>query len=30
MDADNGLTAIEQEAYNRMVYMLIDEAEERA
>ena len=30
MDADNGLTAIEQEAYKRMVYMLIDEAEERA
>lgn len=30
MDADTGLSAIEREAYNRMVYMLIDEAEERA
>ena len=30
MDADTGLSAIEQEAYNRMVYMLIDAAEERA
>jgi hypothetical protein len=30
MDADTSLSAIEQEAYKRMVYMLIDEAEERA
>ena len=30
MDADTGLSAIEQEAYKRMVYMLIDEAEELA
>jgi hypothetical protein len=30
MDRDNSLSAIEQEAYKRMVYMLIDEAEERA
>ncbi len=30
MDADTGLSVIEQEAYKRMVYMLIDEAEERA
>ena len=30
MDADNNLSPLEQEAYKRMVYMLIDEAEERA
>ena len=30
MDADNTLSVLEQEAYKRMVYMLIDEAEERA
>jgi hypothetical protein len=30
MDADTSLSVIEQEAYKRMVYMLIDEAEERA
>ena len=30
MDADTGLSAIEQEAYKRMVYALIDEAEELA
>lgn len=30
MDADNNLSVLEQEAYKRMVYMLIDEAEERA
>ena len=30
MDVDNNLSPLEQEAYKRIVYMLIDEAEERA
>lgn len=30
MDADTGLSGVEQEAYKRMVYALIDEAEELA
>jgi len=30
MDADSNLSQLEQEAYKRMVYMLIDEAEELA